>query len=173
MALEPWNQLEDFFGAHARASARGYRAAGGDEANAWKVVVGPAIDAANGPQHKATNNERKDMGFRAVNYTVFAWCWCARSSQSLKFVAQAVIPGGTLVEFASVLRTTNGPIKLDGKCLTAKGSYSSAPVTIEEMKPVNENDATFVRGSVSYGFRVEPDPEDARASDFRRPTSLQ
>jgi hypothetical protein len=90
MALEAWHQLEDFFGAHARAAARGYRAAGGDEANAWEVAVGPAIDAANGPQDKGTDNERKDVGFRAVNYTVFAvfaWCWCARSSQSLKFVA--------------------------------------------------------------------------------------
>ena len=66
VALEPWNQLEDFFGAHARAAARGYRAAGGDEANAWKVAVGPAIDAANGPQHKGTDNERKDVGFRAL-----------------------------------------------------------------------------------------------------------
>ena len=53
VALEPGNQLEDFFGAHARAAARGYRAAGGDEAYAWKVAVGPGIDAANGPQHEA------------------------------------------------------------------------------------------------------------------------
>ena len=87
VTLQPWNQQKDFFGAHPPVAARGYRAAGGDEANAWKVAVGPGIDAANGPQHKATNNERKEVRFRALNYTVFAWCWCARSSQSLKFVA--------------------------------------------------------------------------------------
>src|SRR5687767_6451750 len=87
MALEPGNQLEHLFGAHARAAARGYRAAGGDEANAWKVAVGPAIDAADGPQYKGTDNERKDVWFRAVNYTVFAWCWWARFSQSLKLLA--------------------------------------------------------------------------------------
>ena len=53
VALKPRNQLEHFFGAHARAAAGGYRAAGGDEAYAWKVAVGPGIDAANGPQHEA------------------------------------------------------------------------------------------------------------------------
>jgi hypothetical protein len=64
--------LEDLFGAHACAAARGYRAACGDEANAWKVAVGPGIDAANGPYNKGANNEGKDVRFRAVNYTVFA-----------------------------------------------------------------------------------------------------
>jgi hypothetical protein len=72
VTLKPWNELEDLFSAHARAAARGYRAACGDEANARKVVVGPGIDAANGPYNKGTNNEGKDVRFRAVNYTVFA-----------------------------------------------------------------------------------------------------
>ena len=29
----------------------------------------------------------RTWGFVLVNYTVFAWCWWARSSQSLKLVA--------------------------------------------------------------------------------------
>jgi hypothetical protein len=72
VTLKPRNELKDFFRAHARAAARGYRAACGDEANAWKLAVGPGIDAANGPENEATNNEGKDVRFRAVNYTVFA-----------------------------------------------------------------------------------------------------
>ena len=91
VALEARNQLEDFFGAHARAAARGDSAAGCDEAYTWEVVVGPGIDAAYGPQDEASDNERKDVGFRALNYTVFTrsrcWCWCARSSHVLRLVA--------------------------------------------------------------------------------------
>ena len=63
VALKPWHQLEHFFGAHPRAAARGDGAAGGDEADAWKLVVGPGIDAANGTEHKGSDNERKDVGF--------------------------------------------------------------------------------------------------------------
>src|SRR5687768_16439732 len=59
VSLQPGNELQDLFGAHARAAPRGYRAACGDEANAWKVAVGPGIDAANGPYDKGTNNEGK------------------------------------------------------------------------------------------------------------------
>jgi hypothetical protein len=70
--LQSWDELKDFLGAHARTAARGYRAACGDEANTWKFAVGPGIDAANGPEDEATNNEGKDVRFRAVNYTVFA-----------------------------------------------------------------------------------------------------
>ena len=66
VALEPRNQLEDFFGAHARAAARGDSAAGCDKAYTWEVAVGPGIDAAYGPQDEASDNERKDVGFRAL-----------------------------------------------------------------------------------------------------------
>ena len=82
--LQPGNQLKDFLGANARAAARGYCAACGDESYAWKVAVGPGIDAANRPQDEATDYERKNVGFRAPKYTVFAWCWWARLSQSLR-----------------------------------------------------------------------------------------
>ena len=91
MALEARNQLEDFFGAHARAAARGDSAAGCDKAYTREVAVGPGIDAAYGPEDEASDNERKDVGFRALNYTVFTrsrcWCWCARSSHVLRLVA--------------------------------------------------------------------------------------
>jgi hypothetical protein len=72
VALKSRNELEHLLGTHARAAARGYRAACGDEANAWKLAVGPGVDAANGPENKGSNNEGKDVRFRAVNYTVFA-----------------------------------------------------------------------------------------------------
>ena len=71
VALEPRNQLEDFFGAHARAAARGDGAAGRDEAYTREIAVGPGIDAADGTQDEASDDERKDVGFRALNYTVF------------------------------------------------------------------------------------------------------
>jgi hypothetical protein len=70
--LQARYELKDFFGVHARAAARSDRSACGYEANTWKVAVGPGFDAANGPQDEGTNNEGKDVGFRALNYTVFA-----------------------------------------------------------------------------------------------------
>jgi len=87
VSLQARYELKDLLRAHARTAARGDRSPRGYEANAREVAVGPGFDAANGPQDEGTNNERKDVGFRALNYTVFAWCWCARSSQSLRFVA--------------------------------------------------------------------------------------
>jgi len=72
VSLQTRYELKDLLCAHARTAARGDRSACGYEANAWKVAVGPGFDAANGPQDEGTNNERKDVGFRALNYTVFA-----------------------------------------------------------------------------------------------------
>ena len=87
VALEPGNQLQDFLGAHSRAAARGYGAAGRNKAYTREIAVGPGVDAANDTQYEATDDERKDVGLRALNYTVFAWCWWARSSHSLRLVA--------------------------------------------------------------------------------------
>src|SRR5688572_19287547 len=66
VALQPWNELKHFLSAHPRAAARGDGSTCCDEANAWKVAVGPGIDAANGPENEATNNQRKKVWFRAL-----------------------------------------------------------------------------------------------------------
>ncbi len=179
VALQPRNQLEDFFGAHARAAARGYRAAGSDEAYAWKVAVGPGIDAANGPQHEASDNERKDVGFRAPNYTVFAWCWCARSSQSLRLVAAS--SGGLAVEGHHRRRHARNPDDMgapaffgdprhfDDEGSAGNSSFKTVPHDSYEFRKMKMRSTEILRSATGEtsetkyeGGRRSPDRGDSR-----------